>query len=443
MKRINWKIIGFWDKILEESIIRKSKGNEMKSFILGAGASKSYTGSKTGVEPPLAKELFTTFSKLAISGDREVRIGEVVNYVRDTRNVQAWEFMNWNEDIESFLTEVESELKSLYNQYKFKMPYDLPPEIEVEFMFLQKVYDRMIFLFSSIMNEIQNGSLYPEYKSMVSTASHGDNFIIFNWDTLLDKVLFETGNWFLEDGYSVPFKAIFEDGWKPVDIQHKNKRSKYNLYKLHGSTNWLIPYYSFDFLKGKWGFSNSRADGIRRPVYLFHFANKRYKTYDDRSRVGYEPFSYFYYPPDVPIGMRPKIQDRQTISRGMFPDMKNFGITDPNKTAEASMPLIIPPVKHKNYEFLEGVIEDLWKKSKKALIQSDEIVIMGYSFPITDTKAWELLDEVVKKRRNDLPKITMVDPYPEGLNARIVGKYPQLEKAITVKKMTIKEYYGL
>lgn len=50
----------------------------MRTYILGAGASKSYQDSSTGITPPLATELFTTYNKLKISEDTLVRVGDIL-----------------------------------------------------------------------------------------------------------------------------------------------------------------------------------------------------------------------------------------------------------------------------------------------------------------------------------------------------------------------------
>lgn len=404
-----------------------------KVFILGAGASKSYEGSKTGVQPPLAHELFKTFYDLEISGDLDVRIGDIVNYVRDTRGVMPKDFGGWNENIEDFLTEIEEKLISLLESVR----QSGIENYELEFIELQKVYDRMIFLFSSILNEIQNGSIYNAYRELTKLADEGDAFVTFNWDTLLDQALKETEKWFPEDGYCVPFKAIFNDKWEMLTPNSNITKSKYKLYKLHGSTNWLIPYYTFNYKKGKWDFVNENAKSIRRPIYLFHYATSKYQTYQNRSRTGYEPFSYFYYPPDVPVSK--SSSNFQFVN--FYPDTRNYGWNENTNQTQASMPLIIPPVKNKNYDFLEGTVNRIWRKSIQEVRKAEQIYIIGYSFPPTDTKAWTLIDTISKRKVK--PEIVLIDPFPEGVLKNITQNYPELEGTIEVYEMTLNEYLNL
>lgn len=406
------------------------------SYILGAGASKEYSRSKSGVQPPLAGEFFSTYSQLAISEDREVRIGDIVNYVRDTRNVKAEDFCFWNENIENFLTEIEESIERRYKSHIHRGLRDL------EFVNLQKVYDRMIFLFSAVLNEIQNGEVCKNYSLLVNRAEFGDTFITLNWDTLLDRALIDTDNWFIEDGYQIPFKAVYRDKWQKIEPHTEINKSKYSLLKLHGSTNWLIPYYSFRLDLGKWDFYNEQANRLRRPIYAFHYAVNRYKTYGNRSRTGYEPLSYFYYPPDVPLGPKPRRSGYTRISAVLYPDVNNYGFNPPNGCDEVSMPLIIPPIKKKKYEFLEGALNDLWAKARQAMLLSEKIYIIGYSFPETDIKSWELLESVLLRRRKNLPPLVLVDPHPEALYNRLVTRLPFIVDLLDVHKTTFSNFLG-
>ena len=56
-------------------------------YIFGAGASHGYEGSRTEVSPPLAGNFFSTFYRLLVSQDLEVKIGDIVNYLRDTQGI--------------------------------------------------------------------------------------------------------------------------------------------------------------------------------------------------------------------------------------------------------------------------------------------------------------------------------------------------------------------
>lgn len=117
----------------------------MRVFLFGAGASHSYPLSPTGVRPPLAKGFFEAFNKLDISGDRYVLIGDIVNYVRNTRGINPFQFSGWNENIEDFLTEIDEQTGT--PQKALALPFPLRA-------LYSRTYNQMIFLFASVLNEI-------------------------------------------------------------------------------------------------------------------------------------------------------------------------------------------------------------------------------------------------------------------------------------------------
>ena len=61
-------------------------------FILGAGASYGYVRSPTGLRPPLATAFLQSYTNLPISEDFEVRVGSIVNHVRDTYGIPSAKF---------------------------------------------------------------------------------------------------------------------------------------------------------------------------------------------------------------------------------------------------------------------------------------------------------------------------------------------------------------
>ncbi len=129
-------------------------------LVLGAGASCSYNDSPTGQRPPLANQIISTYFQLNISENRYVLVGDIINYLRDTRGIAPQEFPTWNEDIERFLTEIDEEIVELASRLKGK---NLQKDEFLKIMRFQRVYRQLIFLFSSILNEIQNGPVSIPY----------------------------------------------------------------------------------------------------------------------------------------------------------------------------------------------------------------------------------------------------------------------------------------
>ncbi|MGB7601245.1 MAG: hypothetical protein WBM24_13120 [Candidatus Sulfotelmatobacter sp.] len=79
----------------------------MKVYLLGAGASRAYESSHTGQRMPLARDVFEVFSKLDISSNPWVLVGDIINHVFESRNIPPVDFATFNEDIEEFFSEVE------------------------------------------------------------------------------------------------------------------------------------------------------------------------------------------------------------------------------------------------------------------------------------------------------------------------------------------------
>jgi hypothetical protein len=372
------------------------------------------------MQPPLAKSLFRAYSDLAIAEDIHVIVGNLVNYVRDTRGIPPEHFSAFGENAEDFLTELDDAVNKfalmMPRIWARKRPED--GELFAEFWHLSAAYDQTVWLFAHILNEIQNGGLSAEYLELVRSLGAHDSLITFNWDTLLDRCLYESGGWNPDSGYGLRFRRILEGRWRSAS----RKRSDRVILKLHGSTNWLVPYISRDLQTGKraivapgkkdWTSVSLRLEreievdedgdlavrfkpdvktgpSIRsspvpgddspsiRPLCFVNSKGK-FSTFRDRYREGYEAFSYFY-PPNHPI------------------------------TGMPTMPLIIPPTKRKLYSEFGFVFRSLWKQAEIELRNADEWVIVGFSFPDGDQRARELLTHAAKGRR-EVAAVVIVNP---------------------------------
>jgi hypothetical protein len=192
---------------------------------------------------------------------------------------------------------------------------------------------------------------------------------------------------------------------------------------LHGSTNWLMPYFTLNYHTKERGFSNPTIDPSTRPMYCFEQASVKYETYGGRSRTGYEPFSYFYYPPDIPVRTDSQApQGYKRISMVLTPDVPEYGQIREGTDPKVSMPLIIPPVRHKQYGLMGGAFDHLWINAQVAITNCTELVIVGYRFPTTDIRAWEMLEAGIKAQSGAL-KVLLIDPFPDPLASRLLSKF--------------------
>jgi hypothetical protein len=219
-----------------------------------------------------------------------------------------------------------------------------------------------------------------------------DTLLTFNWDTILDRVLWESGRWYPDDGYGVTFGYVLDETWQRTP-RHV-PASELQVLKLHGSTNWLIPYVSFDL-----------RNGIRQAMF--------------QPGTQHVPVCYFRCTHDLP--------SYHDLYLPGGPFCYDFPPNHPELPENGWLyPMIVPPSRVKYYEDLPDLLPLLWKTAADRMRQADEVIIIGYSFPATDEMSWELMEEAIRWGRI---RVTLVDPYPDGVARRLKAR---LGKAITL-----------
>jgi len=363
----------------------------MKAYLLGAGASRAYELSPTGLRMPLARDVFEKYSKLNISSNSWVLVGEIINHVSQSRGIPPEDFGRFNEDIEEFFSEIEASLLDA-----------IEGNDEIEIIWESKILNQLLFLFASVVNEIQNGPISEAHRNIARSLSPQDRILTFNWDTLMDRALAAETSWRTDFGYQVIPHLIYRNGWAPPMLAMDNVPL---LLKLHGSTNWLTSYNTMEH-----GKPTLMQTSDPSTLYVYESTAKPYATYAGRFMDGYEPFSYGYYPPNLPndpgksaptgrvfVRMRPKFP---WVPEGDAPD-----------SGLPSMPLIIPPAKAKTYNLFGTLFKTLWSAAEEALSQAEHVILIGYSFPRTDHQSNTLFKSAFSKRRS-MPRVSIVDPYP-------------------------------
>lgn len=365
-------------------------------FLLGAGASKSYAQSPTGKRMPIAKDFFKTYDELSISCDRRVLIGDIINVAKDDFGFSYNNFFNSDFDIEDFHSHVESKLIELAQE-----GIDDPNAIQYF-----KAYNQLVCLFASVINEIQNGPISIPHKKLVEVLNENDCLVTFNWDTLLDRALNESDKWGTDYGYCVIPRKIFRNQWEapksPKEIGNFVK-----LVKLHGSSNWITSYPIPD-KKNTFKLSQTTSPD---EFYVYENTNRPYPCWQGRFEDPYQPFSYFYYPPNILDDSGLPAPPGHLIIRTHF---KMPGIPKGTSTKEGltSIPLIIPPVKTKSYSLFGDLFKNLWKIASDELELADEIIVIGYSFPKTDLQSIDLFKSAICKRKK-MPIVKIIDPNPD------------------------------
>ena len=393
----------------------------MNVIILGAGASKSYQDSKTKEKMPIATDFFSTFNRLDISKNAWVLVGYILNYLDLFHNLKYDDFREYNEDIEKLHSEIENRLIEA-----FKLSKDGFNDIDS--LMTCNAYVQLNFLFNSVINEIQNGSVSKSHIKLAQKLSPKDSILTFNWDTLMDRALEQETNWTTDNGYFVTPNLIYRNEWMSPCSQEKMDFPY--LIKLHGSTNWLTSYMIAE--EGKFQLLQEIAP---EEFFVYESTIKPYDTYDGRFMSGYSDFAYGYYPPNLPL-IGKKLPDDMLLVRNIIRTGYNpKGVSEDKGLV--SMPLIIPPVQEKKYDFYGNLFEKLWNKAEESLIKTDKITIIGYSFPITDIKTDELFKNAFSKR-NSMPEIIIINPYPESIIEKFTFEYGILNDKIKVYK----EYFS-
>jgi len=407
----------------------------LRVIVLGAGASCSYCESPTGLRPPLAREIIPTFHKLDISTNRYVLVGHIINYVRDTRGILPHEFASWDEDLETFFSEIDEEVAKYAERIKGEEKLD--SKTFYKYSLAVGAYNQLIFLFASIFNEIQNGPISIPYMLLASELNQNDVVITFNWDTLLDRALAASGKWSPSNGYCIRPEAVFDDEWKsPDDLDDVDNSPVY--IKLHGSTNWLSPYHSIDLSSG--GKYTMSKYGISK-LFVFVKATKPYETYEDRYWGSYEPYSYCYYPPNLPI-IRDDIEEGRVGIRIVSAiDLPSHGKCVIGGKGVFSMPLIVPPVRNKQYTRYGKIFSTLWSLAKHSIGRCKHLFIIGYSFPRTDIAARQMFKEGLQNNTS-LEKITIINPYPENIEEMFLNEFNIAPPKLEIRKEKFEVPYG-
>ena len=275
---------------------------------------------------------------------------------------------------------------------------------------------------------MQNGAESKFHKNLVLNLEDEDSIITFNWDTLIDKSLRYNTSWSLKNGYYITPKLIHTGGW----IEGENGNSKNLLLKLHGSSNWISSYIHYNIQTKAIEFRHAGAKNI---FYAYESTEKPYSCYDGRYMEGYEDFSMGYYPPNIPSKKYKHEIPEGHVGIRMF---QRNGINPKGKSSSdgiESMPVIIPPVKNKSYDFYGDLFPSLWKKAEDVLSKAETIYVLGYSFPVTDIPSSDLFKSAFSRRKN-IPNVVIVNPNPR----EIVHKF-KLEFGIPEEKLLVHSEY--
>src|SRR5690606_18748492 len=112
--------------------------------------------------------------------------------------------------------------------------------------------------------------------------------------------------------------------------------------------------------------------------YVYEYTKEPYPTFAGRFMDGYEDFSFGYYPPNLPLKGKEAPEGYLYVKAKLqFPNMPKGTSKDEGLV---SMPLIIPPVKNKEYNLFGSLFKKIWDKAEEEISEAEEIHVIGYSF---------------------------------------------------------------
>jgi hypothetical protein len=424
-----------WNNLSTRDRFKVLQGKKRTLWLFGAGASHHYALNTRGVNMPLAKDFFKAMHRLPTTDGFNAHIGPFLSYLHNYRGVHPLQAAEWTEDIEQFMTSIETEINELREK---KEKNELTRDEFEKSTALSTVFTNMNFIFTNVINEAQDGSSYSAYSELLKFCSPEDIFITFNWDTLIDKALATSGAWTPNDGYGIGFSAFFDGKWKEKVDSAPTLANNWKLFKLHGSTNWLVPYTFINL--GTLKIQGIIAESDK--VFLFWQASLPYETHKGRWYGGYGPTCYGYYPPHLPsnsfstTAVSPE-KDHvivMTSYKGIFAPFD-----EPLVQGVPSSPLLITPVRQKRYDAYTSVIGNLWDLAEKAFAETDKIVTIGYSFPPTDTRALSLVRNTLSRRKKQV-ELTIVDPSANAIAKQIGDEYIELAESVSIQNVTFEKY---
>ncbi len=349
---------------------------------------------------PVARDFFQTFHALPLSGHPWVLVGFLANYIKEFKEEEPYSYLNSGVDIEELHSEI---------QDHFLRTAGTPEKHETFAAF--KAYSELLFMFAFTVNQIQNGPVSNAHCKLARLLNDHDTVITFNWDTLMDRAMATERSWAVDWGYKVKPRAVFRDSWAPP--HDPTEAGGAALLKLHGSANWLTGAFAYE--EGKGVFLTQAAEP--ETLYVFESTTKPYDTWQGRYMDGHQPFSYGYYPPNLKdpglAAEKGHVLLRMTFK---WPWMQPPTAGD---SGLVSMPMIIPPVRNKDYGMFGSLFGSIWKRAERALTAADHIVIIGYSFPHTDHRSVNLFTDAFIAR-NNVPRVTIIDPAPDRVYDMIV-----------------------
>lgn len=351
--------------------------NTRRTFLLGAGFSKAIAGGPTMGELWSWMEKRYEIEKLRKTSVDNLRVGrfeDLASNLNKMESIAVYRFQG----LGNIGAPLRNNLEHVFTLIDLSLS---APEIEKDGSGLS--CPSIIIPFSEdtligMKNDLQT-YLYlalVELKSsshtFASIIKNTDNFITFNYDLVLERLLWEVGLWSPLDGYVGICE--FEKRNDKEDFVKSDRVSQLKIHKMHGSINW------------------EERGTLERIIYQ---EDSLVIVMDDIERK-----DFYFNGIDKILARSP-----DTIDQGL-PDQQYVGQHEPGWV----LPSFIKP-------FSRIEFYNIWQSAIRTIAESSELVIIGYSFRPEDFISYLLISMLPKDG-----KITIIDPGAEDIKDRLENK---------------------
>lgn len=383
--------------------------DKKRTFLLGAGFSKAVA------DGPLMSEIWNYIEeayeneknrKVSITG-KSLRIDwfvELDNFLKKLETEATSRFSNLKFDeiqagirqnLEYLFTLIDLHLSGPKVRFK-KKGVDISPYPFIPLPFtgrdeLKNMKGHLLDFLYIILVNLKGDDLVNKFAKIINEK---DQIITFNYDLVLEKELWQRNIWSPLNGY------VGIDQFSEKNDQEKLRKadriSGLKIHKMHGSVSWVNP---------------SKVD-----IALRDSGEHIFIELDDNENWGFHFNGLEEILEREPI--KPSSKNEREYSEGYGGGYNPGWI----------LPSFIKPFEKR--EFYE-----IWKSALRVMSNTDELVIIGYSFRPEDSSA-QLLISALPDKCN----ITLVDPSPENIKKRlekiglkISNTYKSLEEYISRK----------
>ncbi len=359
-------------------------GKTRRTFLLGAGFSKAVA------DGPTMQELWSRMGKryefeksrrTSVENFRVKRFKDLDSDLQELESIAISEFKRLGDiraplrnNLEYLFTQIDLSLsapKLEKDGSSLSHPSMLIPISHDKLVGMKKNLQTYLYLVLVDLNVKDLGCRFAKI------ARKEDNFITFNYDLILEKLLWDFGIWSPLGGYVG--SSEFENDHDKTRFNNANLLSQITIHKMHGSINWEIR------SKLKQSYLEDEIeilmDDIESKDFYFHNIGRILK------RAAY------------------------TVGQG-----KEYQVYVGYHEPGWVLPSFIEPLERK--EFFR-----IWQSALKVMSDSEELVIIGYSFRPEDFNSFLLISILPVKC-----KIILVDPNFEEIKERLGSKGFKIHK---------------